>query len=463
MATTKPTKPTDLMPRHFADNGMKNNFSSAKISNGFSSNFEDILQGDNLNYMIDSIGKELQYLSTVVDFIVDMPINKTFKVNANNNLEYVNLVEDASNKANVGLDNLNTSGNNKVLPSQTGNGGKFLTTNGTSPSWTSVDIANRSLSNLTSAGEAKLAEGKRNIGEIITSTLPLTDAGLHLLDGANIESGSYANFVSYIADLYNSGDYPDLFTSESDWQSTVAQYGVCGKFVYNSTNNTVRLPKITGIIEGTTDITALGDLVEAGLPNITGTTSMTTGGSTGAFYPAGLPGHGSQEYHGDFSHVGFDASLSNPIYGNSTTVQPQSIKVLCYIVVATSNKTDIQVDIDEIATDLNGKADTDLLNVPESRGILVEKSSKDILPRWYRVYADGWCEQGGYITSSDNETKTITFMKLFNNTNYSISLTQKWDSVNYNANANVQTTSTASMTITGQASGVYWQAYGYIR
>jgi hypothetical protein len=36
---------------------------------------------------------------------------------------------------------------------------------------------------------------------------------------------------------------------------------------------------------------------------------------------------------------------------------PQTIKVLTYIVVATSAKTDIQVDIDQIATDLNQKQD----------------------------------------------------------------------------------------------------------
>ena len=40
-----------------------------------------------------------------------------------------------------------------------------------------------------------------------------------------------------------------------------------------------------------------------------------------------------------------------------------SLEGYYYIVVATSSKTDIQVDIDEIATDLNGKADVDLTNV----------------------------------------------------------------------------------------------------
>ena len=62
-------------------------------------------------------------------------------------------------------------------------------------------------------------------------------------------------------------------------------------------------------------------------------------------------------------NMNLNASRSSSIYGNSTTVQPQTIKVLYYIVIATTTKTDIEVDIDEIATDLNGKADTDLVNV----------------------------------------------------------------------------------------------------
>ena len=215
----------------------------------------------------------------------------------------------------------------------------------------------------------------RNIGEIVQSTIPLTDAGLHLLDGALISgSGSYADFVDYIADIYDASS--NYFCTESDWQTSVTNYGVCGKFVYDSVNNTVRLPKITGFVEGASGVATLGDLTEAGLPNITGslqlgdlsnamavsrnavgalgqgnniTSKYTTGGSTST----------------DKFGFDIDASRSSSIYGNSNTVQPQSVKVLYYIVIATSTKTAIAVDIDEIATDLNGKADVDLSNLTQ--------------------------------------------------------------------------------------------------
>lgn len=230
------------------------------------------------------------------------------------------------------------------------------------------EIGQNELSIITNKSDCK-----RNVGEIIEAALPLTDAGLHLLDGSLLAGGGiYDDFVTYVAGLVST--YPDCFTTEAAWQQSVTDYGVCGKFVYDSVNNTVRLPKITGIVEGTTDLTALGDLVEAGCPNITGSWGDQSGGNgaipkTGAFSGSvgskGSAGWGTSA--GSVSTVDFNASNSNPIYGNSTTVQPQTIKALYYIVVAASIKTDVEVDIDNIATDLNGKADRDLSNITASR------------------------------------------------------------------------------------------------
>ena len=312
MSMDKPTKPTNLMPRTFG--GIKNNFSQSLQTSGYEPNIPAIYGGDNLNYQLNSTGQELDYCEKFCDFINAMPIGKTITVDENNKLIYGDYLDYST----------------------------------------------------------------RHIGEIVKSVLPLTDTGLHLLDGSLILYGSYQKFVDYIASLYNSGDYSDLFITESAWQTSVATYGVCGKFVYDSTNNTVRLPKISGFIEGTLNDALLGDLTEAGLPNITGTvrhlmlqSSAVHFAYTGAFYDAQV---GAESYApssttnigNNIDNFGIDASRSNSIYGNSNTVQPQSIKVLYYIVISTKTKTEIEVDIDEIATDLNGKADADLSNLPNT-------------------------------------------------------------------------------------------------
>lgn len=286
-------------------------------------------------------------------------------------LSYQNcyLLQEGIPAYDIGTEYSNTS----VVKSITGTQLKFF-----------ISLSNNNIGNPLSDGtywaEADLNAG-RNLGEIIQSTIPLSDAGLHLLDGSLISgSGSYAAFVNYIADIYNSS--LNYFCSEADWQTSVTNYGVCGKFVYDSVNNTVRLPKITGFVEGASGVTTLGDLTEAGLPNITGSfwVNGTDGGgaASGAFAWDTNATSAGQDHFGGVSNpvFAFDASRSSAIYGNASTVQPQSIKVLYYIVVATSTKTDIEVDIDEIATDLNGKADVDLSNINAST------SAKNTINGW---------------------------------------------------------------------------------
>lgn len=232
------------------------------------------------------------------------------------------------------------------------------------------------LGNTTIAGSTIQLGKPLNIGQIVESIIPLSDAGLHLLDGSLIQGGGiYSAFVDYIADIYDSGDYTEIFETEANWQTAVTTYGVCGKFVYDSVNNTVRLPKVTGFIEGASGVANLGDLTEAGLPNITqsdlylftysindGFIKNTTQSTFAVAGGGGYSGHGITSFT-------VDASRSNSIYGNSNTVQPQSVKVLYYIVIATTTKTSIEVDIDEVVTDLNGKADVDLTNCTDVANI----------------------------------------------------------------------------------------------
>lgn len=245
----------------------------------------------------------------------------------------------------------------------------------------SLYLGNTVISGVTAPLNSSIA-----IGQVISSIIPLTDAGLHLLDGSLIQGGGvYNTFVQYIANLVNL--YPQCFTDETTWQNTVNSKGACGKFVYNSTNNTVRLPKITGFIEGTVDSSALGELVEAGLPNITGTLGgdVASGfaGISGAFIPALKSNNSSIVSNPNTVNAwGFDASRSNSIYGNSSTVQPQSIKVFYYIVIATTTKTDIEANIDEIITDLNSKAnDTNVVHKTGNENISGTKTFIDNIQR----------------------------------------------------------------------------------
>lgn len=95
------------------------------------------------------------------------------------------------------------------------------------------------------------------------------------------------------------------------------------------------------VLMGTTDETKVGTTVEAGLPNIKGEihanvkysgSPYSSGAFSGAFYPADMDG--TQDYYvngrspgAGWNDIGLDASRSNSIYGNSTTVQPPALLV----------------------------------------------------------------------------------------------------------------------------------------
>ena len=210
------------------------------------------------------------------------------------------------------------------------------------------------------------------LGQTVFTLDPLFEEGLHLLDGALLQgNGVYKPFIDYyIAPLYNL--YPGRFISEADWQQSVTDHGVCGYYVYDTVNNTVRLPKVTGFVEGTIDSTALGQLTEAGLPNITGQIGTALGspstGQAGSLYKISdrgsyVQGSASQTgLHDDF--MGFDASRSSALYKNNfNKVQPQSISGYMYIVLANRVDNVVSVNQSGVITEINGKADVDLSNV----------------------------------------------------------------------------------------------------
>ena len=192
------------------------------------------------------------------------------------------------------------------------------------------------------------------VGAIFASAIPLTDSSVHALDGSTIsQTGMYEQFASLIKSLVSAGY--NIACTEQEFKDTVTEYGQCGKFVVNDTAGTIRLPKVTKFIEGTADLTNIGNINEAGLPNITGQFDVTAAGS-GAGYPWDYSGSAG-EFTGAFknptkatglryipstsstttnpviSKYNFNASDDNSIYGNSETVQPESVSYPYYIVL----------------------------------------------------------------------------------------------------------------------------------
>ena len=77
---------------------------------------------------------------------------------------------------------------------------------------------------------------------------------------------------------------------------------------------------------------------------------------------------------------------------------------------------------------------------------------------WYRVYSDGWCEQGGTRVATST-WETITFLKSFINTNYTALIS---NSAGGNTTNSIRNKTATSMQIY-QNVQYDWQACGYIR
>ena len=142
-------------------------------------------------------------------------------------------------------------------------------------------------------------------------------------------------------------------------------------------NERIFLPRRTRT-QATLDTSKVNDYMEAGLPNITGTTSefdVTGNNPSGAFTQTN---NSSYKFAGGSASAAarnnFDASLSNPIYGNSDTVQPSCSLVLEYMIVGNVKNTegfsDVVAQGTEILTQVNQGLETrlnlDISNISQS-------------------------------------------------------------------------------------------------
>lgn len=199
------------------------------------------------------------------------------------------------------------------------------------------------------------------LGTILPSAIVQEHPALHLLDGSILsQSGIYSNFATLLKQQVAEGKIVAYTNAQYDGELNT--YGQCGHFVIDDTNNTFRLPTITKFIENLTDITSLGSAVNAGLPNITGTLGLLNHPETntryeGAFSQSGSASNTHTEMNSNsrtYTNAYFDASKSNAIYGNSTTVQPNSVKYPYYIVLANNLSIgSLTVDINNIINDVN--------------------------------------------------------------------------------------------------------------
>lgn len=337
----KPTKPTNLLPESFG--GEKENFDTNKIANGYETDVPDILGGANLNYLLDAAGKNLKYANTIVDYINDIPVNNSIITDANNKLKYTqydcrvykSTETYGLNEWVTGIVGEKKSIYQSLIAANTGNPLTDTT------KWQKVELGGGTGLPLLSIRPALYVDESLGLDYFLNGQLLTVNANLQ---GA----------VDKLKKL--KAIRPSLFCTEEEWQAEkeASDHGQVGKFVLNETAGTLRLPAVINI-QGVFDLQNAGLTVEAGLPNIEGMVYYGHGylaNATGAFYrgvPRELPRTTDGKVERDYELL-FDASRSNPIYGNNTTVQEEAIQYPWVIRLATGQETEVNIrnDIESI-------------------------------------------------------------------------------------------------------------------
>lgn len=256
------------------------------------------------------------------------------------------------------------------------------------------------------------------------TTNPNLQAGWLPLLGGEYSRTAYADLWAWVQ------TQDGYLIEEAEWQAKAAANG--GNVPFYSKGNgssTFRVPALKCWVRGANSISEVGGYLEAGLPNITGSFGKTQTIGNDSF------GEGAfksvfEKMEGDanagatklYSFI-FDASLSNPIYGSSDIVQPPSIVglwcVKAYGTVTNVGSTDVSniaVGLTEVETRVNELEDA---KVDKAGNAFVVETYRNGT-EWYRVWSDGWIEQGGVILFDSYSTivQTITFPTAFTNTDY---------------------------------------------
>ncbi|MBR4356227.1 MAG: hypothetical protein IKP96_06680 [Elusimicrobiaceae bacterium] len=311
------------------------------------------------------------------------------------------------------------------------------------------------------------------IGEIYLSQSSFAQdnpGALPLFTGETISNADqvYPEFYAWVA------DHTGLQISAADYETALTTYGECPKYVIDTTNKTIRLPKLVNYLKmaNTTDgISQAG----AGLPNITGDWN---GYKVGFYSAGGVSASGALKMtqgsqagsaantQGSNIKLEIDASESSPVYGNSNTVTPAHTTLFPWVCAYNAAVPASTAQAAQFQAALSSKADTDLGNCtkPYVTETYVNGES------WYRIWSDGWCEQGNSKVPSSTSWETILLLKQYKDTNYqviatnngNINGTSSWTTV---VDCQVYTRDSIQLKGAGADANwlISWKTCGYIR
>lgn len=233
-----------------------------------------------------------------------------------------------------------------------------------------------------------------------------------ICNGATYSRALYKDFFDYITTQ-------GWVKTEAEWQEIATRdNGFCPFYSSGDGSTNFRTPKFAPYQQVAMGVAQATTYHQAGLPNIEGSFAVrgiepveNAFKSSGPFsldkdfqFSDPYSGHGTYSVTGD---IKFSAMAASKVYAASDTVTPESHEwVMC--VVAYGIATNVgSVDIQNVMSAVNA-VQASLEEIPRPRAYITETWKSTNGTSWYRKWSDGWIEQGGPYTSSDDVSYTIT-------------------------------------------------------
>lgn len=250
-----------------------------------------------------------------------------------------------------------------------------------------------------------------------------------ICNGATYSRALYKDFFDYITTQ-------GWVKTEAEWQEIATRdKGFCPFYSSGDDSTNFRTPKFAPYQQIALASGSVGKYHQAGLPNITGSVSVSGGekdlsrtsgtlvssGALTASSHATTERAGYENVSGSYwSKLSISASNSDKTYGRSSTVQPESHEwVVC--VVAYGIATNVgSADIQNVMSAVNA-VQANVSAIPKPNAYITKTWHSGT--SWYRVWSDGFIEQGGSYTSSDSSAFTITLNKPMTTTYYHCDVT----------------------------------------
>ena len=276
-------------------------------------------------------------------------------------------------------------------------------------------------------------EVKRQVASLLTADSTVkkvlnylkSSGGGHSLGDTwiSIDGSIPAGGVPFCGQLVTRAMYADLFAwaqeqgkvkTESEWQAHAsANGGNCPYYSAGDGSTNFRMPAVVAYLKGATSASNAGQYEAQKLPNLYGQIAggcVEEGGTASGVFEISGTYSGAQAGHSD-SGIVFDASKYDSTYQSGADVTPETFTVLVGVYAGSYSNTG-DIDIAGLQTSM-AALETEVNAKPSPNAYVVQTWRSGA--EWYRVWSNGFIEQGGYMNTprNTNSAVEVSFHKSF--------------------------------------------------